>query len=220
MKKMIAFILTLVSVTTLFAGCSSGKQSFTQKSYESDGTLVKEINIDVRDRQIEVSLSEDEQIHIIYAESEKECYNISISENNILSMIAVENKEWFDYIGNKPEAENRKIFLQIPDSLIETLNVSTTNADIALSALNVTKDLVLSSNGGNIFFDKINARRSIALTGKNGNITGSILGGYDDYAIVCKIKKGDSNLPAEKEGKSKTLSVNANNGDVEIAFFQ
>lgn len=220
MKKMIALVLTLVSVTALFAGCSSDKQPFTQKSYEKDGTQVKEINIDVRDRQIEVSLSEDNHIHITYAESEKEYYNISVSEDNVLSMTAVENKEWSDYIGSKPEAENRKIFLQIPDSLIQILKVSTTNADIELSALNVTEDLTLSSNGGNISFDKINAGRSIALTGKNGNITGSILGGYDDYAIVCKIKKGDSNLPTEKEGGSKMLSVNANNGNVKIEFCQ
>ena len=220
MKKMIALVLTLVFVTTLFSGCTSDEQSFTQKSYEADGTQVKEINIDVRDREIEVSVSEDSQLHIAYAESEKEYYDISVSEDSVLSMTAVENKEWSDYIGSKPKAENRKIVLQIPDSLIAALKVSTTNADIELSGLKVAEDLALSSNGGNISFDKINAGRSIALTGKNGDITGSILGGYDEYSIACKIKKGDSNLPDEKAGGSKTLSVNANNGDVEIEFCQ
>ena len=220
MKKMIALVLTLVFVTTLFSGCTSDEQSFTQKSYEADGTQVKEINIDVRDREIEVSVSEDSQLHIAYAESEKEYYDISVSEDSVLSMTAVENKEWSDYIGSKPKAENRKIVLQIPDSLIAALKVSTTNADIELSGLKVAEDLALSSNGGNISFDKINAGCSIALTGKNGDITGSILGGYDEYSIACKIKKGDSNLPAGKAGGSKTLSVNANNGDVEIEFCQ
>ncbi|WP_249317529.1 DUF4097 family beta strand repeat-containing protein [Gehongia tenuis] len=217
---MIAFIITFGYVMILFTGCSNDKQSFAEKSYEAEGTKIEEINIDVRDRQIEVSLSADHQIHIKYAESEKEYYDISVSKDNVLSMTAIENKGWLDYIGRKPELENRKIFLQIPDSFIASVKVSTTNADIKLSALNVTEDLTLSSNGGNISFEKINAGSSIAFKVKNGNITGSILGGYDDYAIACKTKKGNSNLPTEKESGSKTLSVNANNGDVEIVFCQ
>lgn len=220
MKKLIALGLTLVSITMLLAGCSADETSFTQKSYVADGTQVKKMKIDVRDRQIEISPSEDHQIHIKYAESEKEYYEISISEENVLSMTAVENKQWSDYIGSKPEAENRRIFLQIPNAQIAALEVSTTNADIQLTDLNVTEDLILSANGGNICVEKINAGSSIVLTGKNGDITGSVLGGYDDYAIMCTIKKGDSNLPAEKKGGAKTLSVNANNGDVEIEFYR
>lgn len=220
MKKIIAVVLMLVSVIALFAGCSSNKQSFTQKNYEADGTQVKEISIDVRDRKIEVSLSKDNQIHIEYAESEKEYYDIAVSDNNVLTMTANTDKEWSDFIGAKPDAENRKINLQIPDLLLTSLKLSTTNEDIRLSALNVTEAIILSSNGGNISFEKINAGSNISLTVKNGNIAGSIARGYDDYNIACEIKKGESNLPSEKTGGSKNLSVNANNGDVKIEFYK
>ena len=218
MKRVIAFIGGLVFTAMLFAGCAGDGQSFTQKNYEADGALVQSIRIEARDRQITVSRSEDEQIHIAYAESEKEYYDISVSEDSVLSMIAVENKQWSDYIGSKPEAENRQIFLRIPDACIATLEISTTNAEIALSALKITEDLILSANGGDISLDQISVGRSIVLSGKNGDITGSISGAYEEYAIVCKIKKGESNLPGEKEGQAKTLSVHMNHGDVEIEF--
>lgn len=223
MKKIIILVLIVgavitVSVMVLLAIASNNEQTFTHKNYEADGTQIKNINIDVKDRQIEVSLSEDNQIHINYSESDKEYYDISISDDNVLMMTTVNNKEWSDYISSKPAIENRKISLQIPNSLLASLKLSTTNDDIQLSSLNVSGDITLSSNKGNISFDKIDAGNRIILTGKDGNIKGSIVGGYDDYAIACKIKKGESNLPAEKKGGSKELSINANNGDVEIDF--
>lgn len=223
MRKVIILVLIFIaviaiSVTVLFAISSSNEQTFMQKSYEADGTQIKNINIDVKDRQIEVSLSEDNQIHINYSESDKEHYNISISDDNVLMMTSVNNKEWSDYISNTPAIENRKISLQIPNSLLTSLKLSTTNEDIQLSSLNVTGDISLSSNKGNISFDKLDAGKSITLTGKDGNVKGSIIGGYDDFSIVCNIKKGESNLPAEKKNGSKALSIDVNNGDVEINF--
>lgn len=49
-------------------------------------------------------------------------------------------------------------------------------------------------------------------------ITGTITGSYDDYAITCTIKKGESSLPDEKGGGSKTLTAINNNGDIDIEF--
>ena len=53
---------------------------------------------------------------------------------------------------------------------------------------------------------------------KNGKITGTVAGSYDDYTIACNIKKGESNLPTEKNGGSKTLTATNNNGDIAIEF--
>lgn len=219
MKKIIALVLAVISLTTiiLFAGCSKNEQAFAQKSYDADGTKIEEINIDVRDRQIDVSVSADNQIRIAYSESDKEYYDITVSDDNVLTMTFVQNKEWSDFIGKKATDENRKITLEIPDALLKSLKLSTTNEDIKLTALNIS-DITLSSNGGNISFEKIDAKSSITLTAKNGNISGSVVGGYDDYAILCDIKKGESNLPSEKANGEKKLSVNANNGDVNIDF--
>ena len=162
-----------------------------------------------------MSLSADEQIHIQYSENSKEYYDIAVS-GNVLTMTSASDKEWTDYIGGKPAAENRKISLQIPNVLVESLTLSTTNEDITLSAVAVTGSISLSANGGNITFETLNVGDSITLNAKNGDISGAIAGSYDDFAIQSDIKKGDSNLPDRKDDGEKTLNVACNNGDVDI----
>ncbi len=217
MKKIILLALCLVLGSFVLAGCSNSSEPFEEKNYTPD-TQINEINLDVRDREIEVSLSEDEQVHIQYYENSKEYYDISVSDENVLTMTSASDKEWTDYIGGKPSAENRKILLQIPDALLENLTLSTTNEDITLSTLSVTGSINISSNGGNIAFENLDVGNALYLTVKNGNIGGTVMGSYDDFAIQSEIKKGDSNLPDNKDGGEKVLNVSGNNGDVNIEF--
>lgn len=217
MKKIISLVLCLILGSSVLSGCSDDSEPFEGKSYTSD-TQINEINLDVQDREIEVSLSEDKQVHIKYYENSKEYYDISVSDENVLTMASASNKEWTDYVGGKPSAENRKILLQIPNALLENLTLSTTNEDIILTALAVNGSINISSNGGNITFENLDAGSSIYLTVKNGDIGGTVTGSYDDFAIQTKIKKGESNLPENKDGGEKTLNVSGNNGDINIEF--
>ena len=198
-----------------WAGCSSESEPFEEKNYMSD-TQISGIHLDVQDREIEVLLSEDEQVHIQYSENSKEYYDISVSDG-VLTMTSASSKEWTDYIGVKPAAEDRKISLQIPDTLLENLTISTTNEDITLSPLAVTGSISLSSNGGNITFENVDVGNALSLTVKDGDISGTVIGSYDDFAIQTEIKKGESNLP-NKEGGEKTLNVSSNNGNVNVAL--
>ncbi len=217
MKKIISLALCFVLGSFVLAGCSDSSEPFKEKSYTPD-TQVNEIILDVEDREIEVSLSGDEQVHIEYSENSKEYYDISVSDENVLTMTSVSDKEWTDYIGVKPSAEDRKISLQIPDALLENLTLSTTNEDISLPALAVTGSICISSNGGNITFEKLDVGSALTLNVKNGNISGTVTGSYDDFSIQSEIKKGESNLPDQKDGGKKTLNVSSNNGDVNIEF--
>lgn len=217
MKKIIAFTLCLALSSFALAGCSGESEPFEEKSYTPD-VQVSGINLDVRDREIEVSLSEDEQIHIQYSENDKEYYDISVSDENVLTMVNASNKEWTDYIGGKPSAEDRKIVLQVPDTLLDNLTLSTTNEDVSLPALTVTGNITISCNSGNIAFESLSVGNALSLTVKNGDISGKVIGSYDDFAIQTEIKKGDSNLPGNKEDGEKSLNVSCNNGDVDIEF--
>ena len=125
MKKIILLVLCLGLSCLILAGCSGSGEQFEEKSYTPD-TQITEINLDVQDREIEASISEDDRIHIGYFESAKETYEIAVSDENVLTMTSVSDKDWTDYIGGKPSAENRKIFLQIPDALLDSLTLSTT----------------------------------------------------------------------------------------------
>ena len=176
------------------------------------------IDIQAADREILVVPSEDGQFHIDYAESEKEFYDISVSDSGVLTMVAQSEKEWTDYIGGSKSAGADQITVQVPDAALATLSLRTTNEDISLSALTVTGQLTLSNNGGDISFENMGAPDAVTVENKNGDITGAITGSYDDYAITCAVKKGESSLPDEKSGGSKTLSAANNNGDIEIEF--
>lgn len=217
MKKISSVVLFLILGSLILSGCSNSSQPFEEKNYTSD-TEIKEIRLDVRDREIEVSLSEDGKVHIKYYENSKEYYDISVTEENVLTMTSARDKEWTDYIGGKPSAQNRKISLQIPNALLENLTLSTTNEDITLSALTVTQSINISSNGGNIAFGALSPGSALTLNVKNGNISDKIAGSYEDFAIQSEIKKGESNLPDNKDSGEKKLNVTCNNGDVSIEF--
>lgn len=111
MKRTISLALCLVLSSSILSSCSNSSEPFEEKNYTSD-TQINEINLDIRDREIEVSASEDEQIHIQYFENNKEYYDISVSDENVLTMTSASDKEWTDYIGVKTSAEDRKISLQ------------------------------------------------------------------------------------------------------------
>lgn len=216
MKKIISLALCLVLGSFVLAGCSDSSEPFEEKSYTPD-TQVREINLDAEDREIEVSLSPDEQVHIEYWENSKEYYEIAVSDG-VLTMTSASSKEWTDYIGVKSSDEGRKISLQIPDALLENLTLSTTNEDISLPELSVTGSVSISSNGGDISFETLDVGSALTLNVKNGDISGTVVGSYDDFAIETEIKKGESSLPDEKDGGEKTLNVSGNNGDVNIEF--
>lgn len=145
-------------------------------------------------------------------------YEISVSDESILTMTGASNKEGTDYIGSKPAAEDRRISLQVPDALLENLTISTTNEDITLPALAVTGQISLSTNGGSIAFETLDVGSALTLNSKNGDISGAVAGSYDDFSIQTEIKKGESNLPGDKDDGEKALCVSCNNGNVDIAF--
>lgn len=218
MKKILAALTACTIFAALLAavGCSGG-ETFEEKRYSSGEDSVKSVIIDVADREVEIIASDDGQVHIDYSESEQEFYSIRLSEQGDLTMTLETDKDWTDFIGTKPAAQYRKITLYVPDGL-DSLTIRTTNEAIGISSLTVQGTVLLDCNGGSVEFARLGVGRSLDVTAKNGNITGSVLGGWDDFSISCEIKKGESNLPERKEGGEKSLTVNCNNGNIDIRF--
>ena len=218
MKKF-AVVLLVFAYALVFAlfGCSNN-DTFTEKSYLSGETEIEKIIVQATDREVEISASDDNQIYINYFDGEKEYLDISVSDNKELTVKLVFDKDWTDYIGTKPSAEYRKIKIRIPNNSIGTLSVNTTNENIKVNSLSFTENISLATNGGNIMCERVNVGKSINLEAKDGNITGSIIGGWDDFSITCKIKKGDCNLPELKKGGEKSFTAECNNGNIHIEF--
>ena len=203
--------------TLLFssAGCSDGGD-FTEKSWQSE-EAIEQIVVDVADRALEIGASEDGYVRIDYFDGEKEHLEI-VPENGQLTVRLVYNKNWTDYIGGKPSAEYRKIKISVPNDTVAALSAKTTNENIRLAALSFTESVSLDSTGGSIVCERVNVGKSIDLTAKNGDITGSVLGGMDDFSISCTYKKGDCNLPESKPGGTKSFTASCNNGNIDIEF--
>lgn len=201
----------------LLCGCESDGESFARQAYTPDGA-VREIQIDARDRKIEVKPSEDDQVHLVYYESDKEFYEISNAGNKLV-MTAQNDKTWQDYFGSKAAgAGSRTIELRVPAAGMASVDLKTTNEDIVLTSLAVTGEVTAFANHGSVSFSALEAGQGVSLEAKNGGVSGTLTGRYEDYAIESHVKKGKSNLPEQKADGEKTLSVRTNNGDIEVAF--
>lgn len=220
MKKTAAFILCIVTGLALFAGCSGEgeESSFAQKNYTADAAQVQAVEINVIDRKIELEPSSDGQITVDYYESDKEAYDIAVNEEGTLAISCKNSKEWSDYIGGKAAEEYRVIRLHIPEGALASLGITTTNEDVSLPAMTLQDSLYVDVNNGNIDLERLDVGSAVSLTAKNGSVTGTIVGGYDDFTVTSDIKKGESNLPKQAGNGQKTLDVSVNNGDIELEF--
>lgn len=217
MKKLFCLVFCLTAMVLLLAGCASDGSEFQQKSYTAEEGI-QSLQIDVRDRIVKIEPSSDKQISVMYFESEEESYQFSVVDETILTMSSQSNKEWNDFIGGKAPAEQRTVIVKIPENKLSSLQISTTNENVELPALSITDSASIYVNGGDILFDTMEIGNSLTLESKNGNITGTVAGGYDDFSISSSVKKGENNLPEQKEGGEKTMTVTANNGDIAIQF--
>ncbi len=218
MKKLIVLLCVFMVVLAFsLVGCSNS-DTFEQKAYVSGENQIEKISVQVSDREVEIIQSEDNQIYIDYFDGEKEYLDVSVSENKELIVKMVQNKNWTDFIGMKASIEYRKIKIRVPNNLIASLYVNTTNENINLKELSFLNEVSFSTNGGNIFCNRLKVGKAISLTAKDGNITGSVIGGWDEFSISCKIKKGDCNLPLLKENGEKSFVADCNNGDIKIEF--
>lgn len=214
LKKSLAALALAASLASLCALVGCSEQTFTERTFASGEQAVQSVVVDVADRAVEVVASEDGQAHVAGFESEQEYYDITL-EGGVLTVKLVQDKEWTDFIGTKPDAQYRALTIALPAG-VASLTVATTNEDVRLEPL-AFDAVSLSSNGGNLVFEGLSAGESISLTAKNGNIEGTIAGGWDDFSIDCTVKKGESSL-VSKEGGAKTLTVDCNNGDVRVQF--
>ena len=65
MKKLSVILCVIAGLLLFaFAGCASD-ENFTEQSYASESGAVERIVIDVTDRELEITASEDDSVHIV-----------------------------------------------------------------------------------------------------------------------------------------------------------
>jgi len=117
MKRVISLVVCLVLGCVVLTGCSNSGEPFEEKIYTPD-TQVSEVNLNASDREIEVSLSDDEQVHIKYFESGKEYYDISVSDTIPVSDIQTDEVE-FSHEAKIGKISDKTIFYLMSRGLSE-----------------------------------------------------------------------------------------------------
>lgn len=86
MKRLSVLLFAVISILAFsLTGCSNG-DTFTEKSYSTGKNEVEKIVVQVTDRELEISASEDERIYIDYFDSEKEYLDIKVSDSKELTV--------------------------------------------------------------------------------------------------------------------------------------
>lgn len=220
MKKLFHLATALALIVFTLAGCGANDaaEAFTAQSYAVDAEDVRSIEVNVRDRAIQVASTTGSQIILDYSESSKERYDIEQDGDTLRVTLLEGTKQWTDYVGVKASKENRTMRIQVPESTLNSLSIQTTNEPVEVSTMRIEDRVRLSSNGGDVRVDGLEAGSSISLDVKDGNIEGTLAGALSDYRISTTIKKGQSDLPDTTDEGGIALDLSANNGDIKLRF--
>ena len=103
---------------------------------------------------------------------------------------------------------------------VQAGSLTARSSNHALHADNITTQgrLELRSTNGPIHIEKVVPGQAIELVTTNGAIEGTILDRLEQYTIESRTTHGDSNLPNEYSGGSKSLVARTTNGDIAIDF--
>ena len=129
-KTAILFAAVGFGLAGSLSGCASD-EDFTAQQYVAEGEVVS-LSVDVSDRAVKLMPSEDGKLRIDYYESEKTSYDISLSEEGVLSVTLDLDQSWTDFVGVQPAAEYRTVCVYLPQELTD-VSVSTTNEAISPS---------------------------------------------------------------------------------------
>ncbi len=205
MKKFVVMLSFAVCAAMYLSGCTA--EPFTQQRFEAEG--VTSLTLTLSDREVNILPSEDGNLHLSYYESASVVYEI-VQSDGALAMTYAGGASF----GVQPDRAYRTVTVWLPDS-IAWLVVTTSGENVTLSDV-AAGEISVDCDGGDVNVARLIVGSSASFTVKNGGLSGSIAGGWDDFSIVCDVKKGESNLPAEKKGGEKTLDVSVNNGDVSL----
>lgn len=209
-------VMLVLSTVLLCLPAALGEEAGVEQTF--DPALVTSIYLDVWERQVRVCPSEDGLIHLRYTEAEREAYTAVVSPQKALRITLAQDKGLWDYVGLLPEVSQRTVTLALPQAAFECISLATAGETLSVEKMPCAQQVVLCNRDGEIVFDGLQAGKSIVITQKNGHVKGTVVGGYDDFAIACTVKKGQSTLPTQKAGGDKELCVKCNHGNVSIDF--
>ncbi len=190
---LVAIILLLVGGLIFIIALSNAKFDFTKLStqkFESNTYKLEEnfenIYINVETSNVTLAISNDNQCKVECFEEEKVKHSVKI-QNNTLTISAVDNRKWFDYVGINFQTPTIKIYLpkntylslsianktgniDLPNNFtFESIAIVGTTSNVSCFA-QITNNIEIETTTGNIVLGSTETK-NINLTATTGNIT-------------------------------------------------
>lgn len=157
----------------------STQPEYEERHFSTDNTN-QTVTLKDKDKPVSVGLSNDNQIHIIYYENEKEQYQI---ENN--ANLTMENQcsyQWYETIFSiNFQAPSTTILL--PPDFNGELHIETSNAQITIENVAVSK-LTASTSNGYMNVNRLTNVQTISLSTSNNAIDASDITAFGKLTAV------------------------------------
>lgn len=214
-KKIAAVIVTLglaiiISACTTDSDSQKNPISYEEKSYSIDSDKVTQISLSDEGRTVEVMESNDNKIHIRYFESDKEFYEINVTDKNELVMKLVTDKNWKDYVGLDTDKAHRIVQIAVPSGISSGVNILTSKGNVVLSDVNIGGSVEATTSDGLIEMTNVTANKNLKLATKNDDIVLSKVSAVG--TIGAAISNGD--IKVTEVAVDDALKLTTKNGHI------
>ncbi|PEJ60573.1 MULTISPECIES: DUF4097 family beta strand repeat-containing protein [unclassified Bacillus (in: firmicutes)] len=212
-KNLLSVTVALGSVVIFASACTTDSDSdvsYEKKSYSVEAESIKQISLSDKGRKVELEESKDNDIHITYFESDKESYDIHVSDNDELVMKLVTDKDWKDYVGFQTDEEHHIVKIAVPNGITSEVKIQTSKGDIVLTDLKIDGSIETITNGGKIELTNVTANKKLKMKTKNDDIKLNDVNIKD--SIDATITKG--NIKVSNVAVGDTLKLRTKDGDI------
>lgn len=157
----------------------STRPEYEKKQFSTENTN-QTITLKDTDKSVTVKLSDDNQIHIIYYENEKEQYQIEDSTN--LTMKNERSYQWYETIFNI-DFQFPSTTILLPPDFNGELNIETSNAQISIDSIAASL-LTASTRNGYINANQLSNVQTIFLSTSNNTIDATDITAYGKFTAV------------------------------------
>ncbi|WP_054025001.1 DUF4097 family beta strand repeat-containing protein [Bacillus sp. FJAT-28004] len=216
MKKAFKSVYIALGLALFTSACTtdSGSQntttSYEEKNYAVDADKVSQMSFTASHRTVELVESTDNQIHINYFENDKESYEINVSDNKELTMEAINNKNWKDYIGLDTEKTHRNVKIAVPSDIAGGIKIKTSKGDIIISEMDIAGSIDAATSDGKIEITNVVVDKILKLENKNDDIIISDVN--TKGSVDASISNG--NILVTNVAVDDTLKLKSKNGNI------
>lgn len=142
----------------------------TERTYAAPGSDVSTITLREQNTAVELIESPDDQVHLSYIESEKDFYDIDLSNSGALTITYRDGRRWFERIIDFSFNRGRPTVLAVPAGYLGNVSLSTSNATISSPAASMQGELTLRTSNGRVELNQMNLDGPLRINTSNGAV--------------------------------------------------